>query len=54
VTSRLAVATEGAPENKPAKVFGLRASLSIANATTKVPPSKARTTRSAMSFIGRA
>ena len=38
VSPRLARATEGAPEKRPASVFGFNRSLSIENATTRQPP----------------
>ena len=50
LTSRLAVATEGAPPNRPENIFGFNMSDNIANATTRQPPARTRTARSRKSF----
>src|SRR6266478_5899216 len=49
---RLASATEGAAENKPAKLFGFKASPKPANKQTAAPPIKNRSTHcmAAVSF----
>src|SRR5437588_8073354 len=45
VTARLASATGGAAENKPANTFGLTIPLIRAKTTTNVPPATPRTVR---------